>query len=105
MFQKLKEELISEAELDIVKEKDTASILFNLESPEALADYLSTSQLLEKRVLTPEQLATEVKKVTPRKVQEISKKYFNRRNLAVTIIGPIDKKESSKIGEALKSLN
>ena len=104
-LQKLKEETISEEELDIVKEKDTASVLFNLESPEAIADYLSTSQLLEKRVLTPEQLAIEVKKVTPSKVQEISKKYFNRKNLAVTIIGPIDKKESSKIEEALKLLN
>ena len=104
-LQKLKEETISEIELDIVKEKDTASVLFNLEPPEALADYLSTSQLLEKRVLTPEQLAIEVKKITPSKVQEISKKYFNRRNLAVTIIGPIGKKESPKIEEALKSLN
>lgn len=104
-LRKLKEETISEVELDIVKEKDTASVLFNLESPEALADYLSTSQLLEKRVLTPEQLAIEVKKVTPSKIKEVSKKYFNRRCLAVTIIGPVDKKESSKIEEALKSLN
>lgn len=101
----LKKERISKEELENVKGKDKAAMLFYLETPEAIVDNLSTSQLLENRVLTPQQVETEIDKVTQHDVQAISKKYFNRRCLAVTIIGPIDKKESSKIEDAFKLLS
>lgn len=104
-LQNLKKERISKEELGNVKEKDKAAMLFNLETPDVITDYLSTSQLLENRVLTPQQVETEIDKVTQHDVQAISKKYFNRRYLAVTIIGPVDKKESSKIEEVFKSLD
>ena len=104
-LRKLKTESISKEELANVKEKDKAAMLFNLETSEAIVDYLSTSQLLENRVLTPEQVETEINKVTRHDIQEISKKYFKPRYLAVTIIGPIDKKESSRIEKAFKPLD
>ncbi|MBI3282912.1 insulinase family protein [Candidatus Curtissbacteria bacterium] len=104
-LRKLKAESISKEELENVKGKDKAAMSFNLETPEAIADYLSTSQLLENRVLTPQQVETEINKVTQYNVQAISKKYFNRKHLAVTIIGPIDKRESSKIEGAFKLLD
>lgn len=104
-IQRLKKQKVPKKELKEVKEKDIASMLFNLESSEAIADYLSITELLENKVLTPDQVKNKINKVTQEDIQVISEKYLNRKNLAVTIIGPINESDSSKIENALKLLN
>lgn len=96
-LQRLKREKVSKRELKEAKEKDKAQVLFSLETSDAMADYLATTELLENRIITTEELGQLIDNVEAEEIQRVAKKYFTRKNLCITIVGPIKKRAGSQL--------
>jgi len=103
-IQKLKKETIVSDELKEAKEKDKASVLFSLETSDGMADYLATTELLENRVMTPQELENLIDGVGREDIQRVARKYFTRKLVSCTIIGPVGKTEVVKIERLLRLL-
>lgn len=93
-LKKLKEEKISERELEEVKEKGKASIIFSLETPDALANWYASQQITEKKIMTVEEMLKKIDQVTAEDIQRLARQYFTSKNLCLTIRGPLEEKNN-----------
>jgi len=94
---KLKIEKISDKEVAAAKEKDKASFYFSLETPDAIASYYASSQLLDKKIMTAEDVSEKIDNVTAEDIQRTARKYFVTKNLLLAIRGPFDENNLSRI--------
>ncbi|MBF8249698.1 MAG: hypothetical protein HW400_299 [Candidatus Levybacteria bacterium] len=99
---KLKKHEVTKIELKEAKEKDKAALYFSLETPDAIANFYSAQQITEKQIMTPEEIAEGIDKVTAEDIQRVAKKYFTTENLCLTIKGPLNENDSGKIEKLLK---
>lgn len=104
-LKKLKEEIISEQELDEAKEKDKADIIFYLETPDAIANWYASQQITEGRIMTIEEILRKIDKVTPEDIQRVVKQYLTYKNLCLTIRGPIEENGLEHIENMLQTLS
>ena len=75
---------------DYIKGKTT----LQLESSDALASFYGIQELLERRILTPEQIYDRINKVTADDVLKVSRDIFKPQKLNLALIGPF--KDKSK---------
>jgi len=99
---KLKKYKITEIELKEAKEKDKAGLYFSLETPDAIANFYSSQQITEKQIMTPEEIAEKIDKVTAQDIQIVARRYFTKENLCLTIKGPLNESKAEKIEKLLK---
>ena len=78
---------ITDKELSQTKIKTKADLVFSFESPDNLAHFYATQELLEKKTRSINDVLHKIDAVTPEDVQRVAKKYFTLNNLSFIISG------------------
>ncbi len=97
-FKKMREEKPTKKEIKKAKDYIKGKTALKLESSDSLAFYYGRQALLERVILTPEELFKRIDDVAAKDVLRVSKELFSADNLNLAIIGPEkDKKKLQKI--------
>ncbi len=97
-FKKIKDGKFSKKEVETAKSNFIGSSALALEGSSATASFLGKQELLENKILTPEQMFDKIKAVGVNDIKRVAKKYFVNRGLNLALIGPHqDKKAFEKI--------
>ncbi len=97
---KLKNEKVSEEELNKVKECLIGNMKLSLESSDDIANFFGGQELLKRELLSAEEKAEEIRKVTAKQIQDLAKDIFQNEKLNLALIGPF--KEEGKFLKILK---
>lgn len=89
---KLKNELVSEEELNKVKECLIGNMKLSLESSDDIANFYGGQELLKKEMKNAEEKAKELRKVTAKEIQKLAKEIFQDQKLNLALIGPFKDK-------------
>ncbi len=99
-YRKIKEESVSEEELKKVKDMIKGRTAISLEQSDEVAGYFGDQELLENKILTPEEKLEKIEAVTIQDIQTVANDVFVNEKLNLALIGPIE--DESKIKEVLK---
>ncbi len=99
---KLKTDLVSDAELKKTKEFLIGNMFLGLESSDDLAEYYGVQEILKEEIEKPADKAKKIKEITAKDVKRVAKKIFTDKNLNLAIIGPVDKNKEDEIKKILK---
>ncbi|MEK7128444.1 MAG: pitrilysin family protein [Patescibacteria group bacterium] len=95
---KLKDERVSEAEFNKVKECLIGNMKLSLESSDDIANFHGGQELLKREILSAEEKAAEIRKVTAKQIKNLAKEIFKNNKLNLALIGPFkDQAQFSKI--------
>ncbi|MDD5720856.1 MAG: pitrilysin family protein [Candidatus Pacebacteria bacterium] len=97
---KLKEEKVSEEELNKVKECLIGNMKLSLESSDDIANFHGGQELLKREIISAEERAKEIRKVTADQIQSLAKDIFQNNKLNLALIGPF--KDKAKFSKVLK---
>lgn len=97
---KLKNERVSEEELNKVKECLIGNMKLSLESSDDIANFYGGQELLKRELKSSEEKADEIRKVTAEQVESLAYDIFQNKNLNLALIGPF--KEKAKFLKLLK---
>lgn len=86
-LRKLKTELVSESELNKVKQQLQGNLYLGLETSDSFAEYCGYQEVLNKPIKTPEQIIAEIKDVTSTDVKKVANKIFQDKNLNLAMMG------------------
>ena len=78
-FKRLKNENISENEMNKVKQQLQGNLYLGLETSDSFAEYCGYQEVLNKPIKTPEQIITEIQAITATDVKKIANKIFHIR--------------------------
>lgn len=95
---RLKREKVGAPELKKVKENLKGKTILNLESSYNLASFYGDQELLENRIMTPEEYFKKVESVAAKDIQRVANDIFVPEKLNLALIGPFkDKKRFEKL--------
>lgn len=95
---KLKKELVSNEELNKVKECLIGNMKLSMESSDDIANFHGGQELLKKEIRSAEDKANEIRKVTSKQIKDLANEIFKDNKLNLALIGPFtDKGTFSKI--------
>jgi predicted Zn-dependent peptidase len=92
-YKKVKEKKISLNEIKKAKDNLKGKLALLLETSDSQASFFAFQELLEEKILTPEQVFKAIDKVDAKKVLECAREIFRPEKLNLAIIGPFEKKE------------
>ncbi len=95
-FKKIKNEKVSEKELQKAKDYIKGKMALKLEASDSLAFYYGVQALLEKEVKTPLDIFKEIDKITVEDVLRVSEDIFTKEKLNLAMIGPFSDKDEFK---------
>ena len=78
---------ISKDELKKAKEYLKGHFVLELEDSRAVAGYFAQTEILEKKIETPEEIIAKIEAVTIEDVEKVAQKYFKQEQLNMAIIG------------------
>lgn len=84
---KLKTELVSEAELNKVKQNLIGTMYLGLESSNALAKFYGFQEVMNEKLKTPEEIKAEINSVTSLQIKELANEIFKDESLNLAIVG------------------
>ncbi len=97
-YKKLSQQKISQTELKKAKDCIKGRIVLLLETSDAQASFYAEQEILEKKILTPEEILTKIDKVTVNDILKVAKDIFQPKKLNLALIGPFkDKKQFTKL--------
>lgn len=99
-YQDLKENKVTEKELQKAKDYLRGSTALSLESSDSQASFYAVQELLEGQIKTPEEKFKKIDAVTAEDIQKVAQDIFKPEKLNLSIIGPFGedtKKELEKI--------
>jgi predicted Zn-dependent peptidase len=97
-YRKIKREGVSKSELKKAKDCLKGKMNILLESSDAKASFFATQEILEKRILTPDQIFKKIDKVSQNDILKLAREIFRPEKLNLALIGPKEvKKEILKI--------
>lgn len=99
-YKAMKNRKIEKAEIQKAKEYLKGILTLKLESSDAQASFYGMQELLENKVLTPEQVFSKIDEVGVDDVQELAKEIFQPEKLNLALIGPF--KDKTKFQQLLK---
>jgi predicted Zn-dependent peptidase len=95
---KLKNELVSEKELNKVKQNLAGTMYLGLESSNALAKFYGFQEIMNEKIKTPEEIKAEIESVTAEDIKKLANEIFMDKHLNLAIVGRFtDKKEFEQI--------
>jgi predicted Zn-dependent peptidase len=97
---KLMREVVSEEELNKVKECLIGNMKLSLESSDDIANFYGGQELLKKEIKSAEEKAKELRKVTAKDIKKLANEIFKDEKLNLAIIGPF--KDKVKFSTILK---
>ncbi len=92
-FTKIKEEKVSEEEITKAKEFLKGRFILELEDSRNVGALFATTEILENRIQTPEEIIKEIDEVTIDDVQKVAQDIFRQETLNLAIIGPYKEEE------------
>jgi predicted Zn-dependent peptidase len=92
-FKKIAGAKISEEDLKKAKDNYIGRSSIALESSHALASFYAEQELLEKEILTPEDIFAKINSVTAEEVLAVAQDIFKPEKLNLALIGPFKDKE------------
>jgi len=87
-YQRIREEVVSEEELERAKEYLKGKITMELDDLVDLAYFYGGQELLLNRIYTIEEEIEDCLKFTPKDIQNIAKRIFQPQNLNLAVLGP-----------------
>jgi predicted Zn-dependent peptidase len=112
-FEKLKNEVMAESELQKIKDMITGKLAINLEASDNVVNWYANQAIMintiakerelterDKKIFTPEELIADLKKITVADIQCVARNIFKKENLNLAIIGPF--KDEEKFIQLLK---
>jgi predicted Zn-dependent peptidase len=87
-FERLKVELVSEAELSKAKEMFAGRLLLGLESSDEIAEFYGGQEILREPIESPEEVIAKIRAVTPAEIRAVARKIFTNERLNCAAIGP-----------------
>jgi predicted Zn-dependent peptidase len=93
---KIKNELVSEKELQKAKEYLKGKLALGLEDSKGVANLYGAGELLEQKIRTPEEIILGIDSVTVSDVQRVAKDIIKHNKLAFAVIGPYNDKDKFK---------
>jgi predicted Zn-dependent peptidase len=97
---KLKKELVSEEELNKVKECLIGNMKLSLESSDDIANFYGGQELLKREIKSAEEKAQEIRKINAKDIKNLANEIFKDNKLNLALIGPF--KEKSSFSKILK---
>jgi predicted Zn-dependent peptidase len=89
-IRKIKNELVPEEELQIVKDMRKGHFYLGLETPNDWADYYGFQELYHDKMESPEEIITKREKVTAEEVKALARDIFKPENLTIAMVGPVE---------------
>jgi len=99
-YKKLSQKKVPAKELKKAKEYIKGKTALELESSDAQAAFYAGQELLENKILTPEEIFKEIDKVSINDILKVAKDIFQPSNLNLAFIGPF--KDKTKFRKLLK---
>jgi predicted Zn-dependent peptidase len=97
-YKKIKREGVSKSELKKAKDCLKGKMNILLESSDAKASFFATQEILEKKILTPDQIFKKIEKVSQSDILKLAREIFRPEKLNLALIGPKEvKREILKI--------
>jgi predicted Zn-dependent peptidase len=92
-YQKMSKKRISSQELKKAKDHFKGKMALLFEASDAQASFYGSQELLEKKILTPEQIYAKINKVSINDILKVSKDIFKPEKLNLALIGPFKNKD------------
>ncbi len=96
-YQRTKEELVPEAELQKAKEYLKGVLWLSLEQAENLASYYAQYEVLGLKPMTPEEVCRRIDQVDANSIRRLARNIFQSQNLNLALIGPSRASQFNKI--------
>lgn len=90
---KLKEEIVSDEELNKVKEYLIGNMKLSLESSDDIANFFGGQELLKKEILNLEDKIKEIRKVNAKEIKLLAQDIFQDKKLNLAMIGPFNEEK------------
>lgn len=87
-YKRISEYKVSKDELNKVKDHIKGKMVLLFEASDELASFYGMQDLLEKKILSPEEIYKEIDKVTANDILEVSQDVFRSDKLNLSLIGP-----------------
>jgi len=87
-YQKLKTTLVSKKELQKAKDHEKGMLAITLEPSDARAFFYGMQELLEKKILTPEEIYDKIDKVRAQDLRRIAQDIFRPEKCNLVVLGP-----------------
>ncbi|MCD6148565.1 insulinase family protein [bacterium] len=101
-YKRISQEKVPPRELKRAKEYIKGKTSLSLESSDARASFYAGQELLENRILTPEQIFKKIDRISQEDILELASEIFRPEKLNLALIGPFKNKE--KFQKLLKRL-
>lgn len=99
-LKRLKDELVSEAELKKAKDYIAGTMMLGLETSDAQADFVAHQEIMKREIKTPTEMIQNAEKVTAKDIQKLAREFFVNKGLNLAIIGPY--KNEKRFNDILK---
>lgn len=101
-YKKIKEEEISEKELQKAKDYLKGRMSLSLDSSDYQASFYGLAELLEDNAITPEQKFDKIDKVSISDIKNVAGDIFLPEKLNLAVLGPVDENDEKKLKGLLK---
>lgn len=101
-YKKIAEKGPAAAELQKVKDYIRGRMIMGLESSSAMASFFADQEILEGKILTPEEKFARLDAVKIEDIQRVAQDIFKNEKLNMTVIGPIKKENKEKLEKILR---
>ena len=91
-YKKIRNEKVPKEELKKAKDYIKGKTALLLESSDALASFYAGQELLENKILTPNQIFKKIDRVTQKDILRVANDIFQPKNLNLALIGPFQEK-------------
>jgi predicted Zn-dependent peptidase len=95
-YKKISQEKVPESELQKAKDNLKGKLALSLETSDAKAFFYAGQELLEEKIMEPEEIFEKINKVTPEDILQVAKDIFRPEKLNLAAIGPFSEKEKLK---------
>lgn len=99
-YKKLKQKKVGKSELQKAKDNIKGKMILSLESSSSQASFYADQELLEEKILMPEQLFKKIDAVTANDILKVAQDIFRPEKLNLALIGPF--KNKAKFQKLLK---
>lgn len=101
-YQDLRDNNISEEELQKAKDFVRGSTSLSLDATDAQASFYATQEVMNQTLLTPEEKLAMIDKVTVEDIKNVANDIFKNEKLNLSVIGPFGEEEKEKYISLLK---
>ncbi|MEW6616914.1 MAG: pitrilysin family protein [Patescibacteria group bacterium] len=84
----LKNNLVSEAELEKAKEHLVGGVFLNADTSDSIGYFYGMQEIMDMPLSSPEDVAKKIKAVTPKQVRDVARLLFKNEGLNLALVGP-----------------